>query len=112
MSEMELAETVIETNVTTVAPGLRKAVEQPGVQNIEAHPAWPVLSGLVMPVSAEVGLAAFKVRDLLALKSGQVIGTGWKETEDVVVRSGDVHLAWSEFEVEEQRLLIRLTRLA
>ena len=82
------------------------------MMRIEEHAAWPVLSKLTVPISAEVVLAGFKVRDLLALKDGQIIASEWQETEDVPVKAGQVQVGWSEFEVVDQQLLIRLTRLA
>jgi flagellar motor switch protein FliM len=54
----------------------------------------------------------FRVRNLLALESGQVIETQWAHGEDMPLASGDVQLAWSEFEVVESQLAVRITRLA
>jgi hypothetical protein len=51
------------------------------------------------------------VRDLLEMKAGQVFETLLPSTEDVPVRVGQVQLGWSEFEVLEQRMALRLTRL-
>jgi flagellar motor switch protein FliN/FliY len=36
----------------------------------------------------------------------------WPDSEDVPVKVGQVQLGWSEFEVVEQQLAVRLTRLA
>jgi flagellar motor switch protein FliN/FliY len=57
-----------------------------------------------------VGLQ-FKVRDLLALKEGQVFESLSPATDDVPVRVGQTQLGWSEFEVQDQRMALRLTRL-
>jgi flagellar motor switch protein FliM len=54
----------------------------------------------------------FRVRNLLALDVGRVIETQWNHGEDVPLRAGEVQLAWSEFEVIETRLAVRVTRLA
>jgi flagellar motor switch protein FliN/FliY len=51
------------------------------------------------------------VRDLLALKEGQVFESLSPATDDVPVRVGQAQLGWSEFEVLEQRMALRLTRL-
>jgi len=94
---------------------LRRAAavgEVPWMMRIEEHPGWPTLSRLTVAISAEISLAGFKVRDLLALQPGQVIESAWQETEDVSVKAGGVQVGWSEFEVVDQQLLVRLTRLA
>jgi len=102
---------IVRTEVKVQAPEVVKS-EGPMTIRIEQHAAWPVLSRLPMQVSAEIALENFKVRDLLALETGSVIQSGWLETEDVTVKAGGVQVGWSEFEVEDQQLLVRLTRLA
>jgi flagellar motor switch/type III secretory pathway protein FliN len=66
-----------------------------------------------LPVEVDVGvpLRAFRVRNLLALEPGTVVESQWANGEDVPLSSGDVQLAWSEFEVIEAQLGVRLTRL-
>lgn len=66
-----------------------------------------------LPVELDVAVAVreFRVRNLLALEPGQVIETQWGPGEDVPLASGDVQLAWSEFEVVDSQLAVRLTRL-
>ena len=83
-----------------------------GIGQIELHPRWPLLCRLPMRVSVGVALARFRVRDLLALQAGALIASPWPCTEDVPVCLGEVQLGWSEFEVVEQRMAVRLTRLA
>jgi flagellar motor switch/type III secretory pathway protein FliN len=110
MTEIELIKA--ETERREYVPASVTAPRKPWMMRIEEHAAWPVLLKLTVPISAEIVLAGFKVRDLLALKTGQVIASEWPETEDVPVKAGQVQLGWSEFEVVDQQLLIRLTRLA
>jgi len=68
----------------------------------------------LLPVELDVAVPAreFRVRHLLALQPGQMIETQWGNGEDVPLASGDVQLAWSEFEVIETQLAVRITRLA
>lgn len=82
-----------------------------GMLRIEEHPAWEMLSQINMTMRAEVLLVQFRVRDLLALAAGQVFETASPETEDVPIRIGNVQLGWGEFEVIEQRMALRVTRL-
>jgi flagellar motor switch/type III secretory pathway protein FliN len=81
------------------------------MMHIEEHPSWEILSQLKVSLRAAVGLNRFKVRDLLVLKEGQVFESISPDTEDVAVMVGKVQLGWSEFEVVEQRMALRLTRL-
>lgn len=67
-----------------------------------------------IPVQLDVAVPVreFRVRNLLALGLGQVIETRWANGEDVPLAAGQVQLAWSEFEVQENDLAVRITRLA
>jgi flagellar motor switch protein FliM len=67
-----------------------------------------------LPVELEVSVPVreFRVRHLLSLGSGQVIETLWAQDEDMPLSCGEVQLAWSEFEVMDSHLAVRLTRLA
>jgi flagellar motor switch protein FliM len=66
-----------------------------------------------LPVELEVAVPVrdFRVRNLLALAPGQVIETQWAHGADMPLASGDVQLAWSEFEVVDTQLAVRVTRL-
>jgi flagellar motor switch/type III secretory pathway protein FliN len=66
----------------------------------------PVELDVVVPVRE------FRVRNLLALEPGQVIESQWGNGDDVPLASGEVQLAWSEFEVIDTQLAVRITRLA
>jgi len=94
------------------AEPVRAVPEIPGMARIEEHSAWPVLSRLTVTLTAGIPLNRFKVRDLLRLETGQIVESVWPDTEDVPVKVGQVQLGWSEFEVVEQELAVRLTRLA
>jgi hypothetical protein len=58
-----------------------------------------------------VPLPSFRVQNLLSLEKGQVIESAWPHTEDLPLWSGGVHLVWTEFEVVDQKLAVRVTRL-
>jgi flagellar motor switch protein FliN/FliY len=67
-----------------------------------------------LPVELDVAvpLRDFRVRNLLALEPGRIIESQWGHGEDVPLVAGDVQLAWSEFEVIDTQLAVRVTRLA
>ena len=83
----------------------------PWMMRIEEHPYWETLSHLRVTLRVGVALNRFRVRDLLAMKEGQVFESLSPATEDVPVKVGQAQLGWSEFEVLEQRMSLRLTRL-
>jgi hypothetical protein len=67
-----------------------------------------------LPVEVDVGvpLRDFRVRNLLALEPGVIVESQWVPGDDVPLASGNVQLAWTEFEVIDNQLAVRLTRLA
>jgi flagellar motor switch/type III secretory pathway protein FliN len=67
-----------------------------------------------LPVGLVVSVPVrdFRVRNLLAMAPDEVIETQWAHGEDLPLSSGNVQLAWSEFEVVDTRLAVRVTRLA
>ena len=67
-----------------------------------------------LPVELDVAVPVrdFRVRNLLARETGPIIETEWAHGEDMPLAAGDVQLAWSEFEVVENQLAVRITRLA
>jgi len=81
------------------------------MSRIEEHSAWPKLSQLELTMAVEVPLLRFKVQDLLRLSEGQVFESAFSDTEDVPLRIGDVQIGWTEFEVVDQKICLRLTRL-
>jgi flagellar motor switch protein FliN/FliY len=92
---------------------LQSAPQRPiGMAEIERHAEWPLLQRLPMRLTAAVPLPGFRVRDLLGLKAGSIVESAWHSADDVPLKVGAVQLSWSEFEVVEQRMAIRITRLA
>jgi flagellar motor switch protein FliN/FliY len=81
-------------------------------RTMEAHPAWPMISRLPTTLAVSIPLSGFRVCDLLALRSGQTVASVWAATEDVPLRVGQLQICWGEFEVVEQQMALRLTRLA
>src|SRR4030088_1797500 len=109
MSGTELATRSAEA-VTATSLDLMRAPKMPWMMRIEEHPYWETLAQLRVTLRAGVKLR-FRVRDLLALKEGQVFESLSPATDDVPVKVGQAQLGWSEFEVLQQRMALRLTRL-
>jgi flagellar motor switch protein FliN/FliY len=108
MAEMELAK--VESDAPVEPNSTVEAL--PWMMRIEEHASWSLLSQMTVATTAGISLSGFKVGDLLRLKPGQILESGWPHTEDIPVKVGHVQVAWSEFEVVDQHLMIRLTRLA
>ena len=108
-----MAEIALATQVTATRTALSdEPAAMPSMANIEEHAAWSVLSQLPVTMAAAIALSNFKVKDLLGLALGQVFESVSPDTEDVPLKVGDVQLGWTEFEVVEQKIALRLTRLA
>jgi flagellar motor switch/type III secretory pathway protein FliN len=110
MTGIELATRSADAVTATSLDLMRTVPKTPWMMRIEEHPHWETLAQLRVTMRAGVGLR-FKVRDLLALKEGQVFESLSPATDDVPVRVGQMQLGWSEFEVVDQRMALRLTRL-
>jgi flagellar motor switch protein FliN/FliY len=82
------------------------------LKQVEQHRQWALLSQLPLKLDVAVPIPGFKVRDLVALRVGQTVASLWKVSEDVPLKVAGVDFGWSEFEVVEQRMAARLTRLA
>jgi flagellar motor switch/type III secretory pathway protein FliN len=83
--------------------GLNTEEEMPAIDGPVAR--LPVEVDVVVPVRE------FRVRHLLTLEPGELIESQWSYGEDVPLAAGDVQLAWSEFEVLDNQIAVRITRL-
>jgi flagellar motor switch/type III secretory pathway protein FliN len=85
--------------------------ESPVEETVES-PFPPAVLRLPVEVDVSVAVRDFRVRDLLALTPGKVIESQWSHGIDLPLTAGDVQLAWTEFEVVDTRLAVRVTRVA
>jgi len=84
-------------------------VEEPPPEEPEGDPR---LGRLPMQLDVMVRIHSFRVQDLLSLEKGTVVETEHEHSQDVPVRCGGAPLVWAEFEVLDQQLAVRITRLA
>jgi flagellar motor switch protein FliN/FliY len=105
-----------ENHVSPIAlPLLAGVADLPKVRwtdRIEEHPAWPSLSRVPEKITALIPLRGFTVRALMRLGKGEVIASDRAVTSDIPVKIGSVQLAWGEFEVVEDIMALRVTRIA
>ncbi len=72
---------------------------------------WSSVPMLATAIMVAVPIPKFRVRDVLALKPGCILSSAWCGDRDVPLLAGDVQFAWTEFEVMDERLSARITRL-
>jgi hypothetical protein len=93
------------TPVTALVPSVPNPAEAAGL-NLDGP-----LSQLPVELDVGVPVRGFRVRNLLALEPGILVPSRWGHSDDLPVLSGNQTLAWSEFEVMDTHLAVRLTRL-
>jgi len=102
----------------SVAPEAEIAEETCLVPAAHAHAAQgglllnAALSRVAVELDVAIPVRDFRVRNLLALAPGQLIQTQWQQGEDLPLATRGAQLAWSEFEVIDEQLAVRVTRLA
>jgi flagellar motor switch/type III secretory pathway protein FliN len=69
------------------------------------------IAGLPVQLDVRIPLPDFRVADLLSLATGSVVISDWATSEDIPLCCGAVHLVWTEFEVVDNTLAVRVTRL-
>ncbi len=69
------------------------------------------LAALPLQLDVIVPVPGFRVQDLLSLDKGAILESRWSHTEDIPVWCGGEQLVWTEFEVVDQKLAVRVTRL-
>jgi flagellar motor switch/type III secretory pathway protein FliN len=73
---------------------------------------WLRVEALPCVLSIEIPVPNFTVADLIGLASGRLIDTCWTVGEDVPLRINGELIAWSEFEIMNSHVAVRLTELA
>jgi flagellar motor switch protein FliN len=73
---------------------------------------WVRVEPLPCLLTIEIPVPGFTVGDLVRLQRGRIIATRWTVGQDVPLRVNGELIAWSEFEVVQNRLAVRLTELA
>lgn len=74
--------------------------------------SWQRVEALPCLLTVEISVPDFTVADLVHLERGRIVATRWTVRQDVPLRVNDELIAWSEFEIVQNRLAVRLTELA
>jgi flagellar motor switch protein FliN/FliY len=73
---------------------------------------WARVEGLPCVLTVEIPVPNFSVSDLVHLSAGKIVATRWTVGLDVPLLINGELIAWSEFEIVQNRLALRLTELA
>ena len=76
-----------------------------------ANEAWSSFKQLPCLLTLELPVPRFTVRQALELRPGTIVDTRWSQAADIPLRVNGELLAWSEFEVVDERFGVRLTEL-
>jgi len=87
------------------------AAAQPKVEIPAADP-WARVEALPCLLSIEIPVPAFTVADFVSLQPGRLIDTHWTVGQDVPLHINGALVAWSEFEIVNNHIAVRLTELA
>lgn len=94
-------------------PGTALVVRGEGEEEAIADPGRDTrLDRLPMQLDVMVRVRSLRVADLLSLTRGSVVETVHDHGQDVPLCCAGTLLVWGEFEMVEQRLAVRITRLA
>jgi len=80
-------------------------------ENSGSLPMNAAIARIPIEVDVAIPIRNFRVRNLLALEPGRVVESMWLQGEDLPLAAPGAQLAWSEFEVIDQKLAVRITRL-
>jgi flagellar motor switch protein FliN/FliY len=125
MSTAESQIPVVKSETTSVSPdGVSEGGEtalvitEPSVEeNSTVHlkeilSAKSALGALPVELKVAIPIPSFRVRDLVTIEKGRVLASDWANGEDLPLSCGDTQLVWTEFEVVDQKMAVRVTRLA
>lgn len=73
---------------------------------------WEQLQWLPCNLSVELSVPRVTVGDVLRLAPNSVVETRWQQNADVPIRANGELLAWAEFEGVDEKLAVRVTRIA
>ncbi len=73
---------------------------------------WTRVEALPCQLSIEIPVPAFTVADFVELEQGRLIDTRWTVGQDVPLHINGELIAWSEFEIVNNHIAVRLTELA
>ncbi|HUO59301.1 MAG TPA: FliM/FliN family flagellar motor C-terminal domain-containing protein [Candidatus Acidoferrales bacterium] len=74
--------------------------------------AWDRLRELTCTLTLEISVPRFTVAMLLRLAPGDLVNSEWLQGTDIPIHVNGKLIGWTEFEVVDDQLAVRLTELA
>ena len=74
--------------------------------------AWERLRELTCEVTLEIPVPRFTVAMLLRLSPGDLVNSEWLQGTDIPLQVNGKLIGWTEFEVVDDQLAVRVTELA
>ncbi|HVM94595.1 MAG TPA: FliM/FliN family flagellar motor C-terminal domain-containing protein [Terriglobales bacterium] len=87
------------------------AAPKPQLESTAPDP-WTRVEALPCMLSVEIAVPRFTVGDLVRLAAGRLVDTRWTVGADVPLLINGQLIAWSEFEIVNNHVAVRLTELA
>lgn len=97
--------------MSSAAQNLPPQVDEFHRPDASANPGDPLDSIPWLPctLSLELPVVRFTIGDLLTLSKGSIVETACHHTSDVPLRVNQLLIGWTEFEVVDDRLAVRIT---
>jgi len=108
--EQKVERTILPAEELAAGVGLAQLTAE--IPDLETGDQGSAVRRIPIEIDVSIPIRRFQVRDVLALREGQVIGTRWVEGEDMPLTAHGTQLAWIDIEVIDQKLAVRITRLA
>jgi flagellar motor switch/type III secretory pathway protein FliN len=96
----------VEEKPVEPTPGVGQTPSVQTQDPLDSMPWLPCTMSLELPV------VHFTIGGLLTLTTGSVIATSCHQTGDLPLRVNGLLIGWTEFEVIDDRLAVRITELA
>jgi flagellar motor switch protein FliN/FliY len=98
------------------APGPEAAAPVPAPETVSApdplDERWRQMQWLPCRLEVQLSVPGLTVGDIMRLRAGVVLETRWQQNADVPIRANGELIAWAEFEGIDEKLAVRVTRLA
>lgn len=98
--------------MSTTAPNLNPRAESNAANPASGEDLLDTMPWLPCDLSLELPVVGFTIGDLLALREGSIVETACHHTSDVPLRVNKTLIGWTEFDVIDDRLAVRLTEQA
>lgn len=94
------------------SPGAHTGEPAEPLPAVEHPERWKQIAWLPCRLEVHLSVPGLSVGDILRLEPQSVVETRWQQNADVPIRANGQLIAWAEFEGLDEKLAVRVTRLA